>query len=75
MTWIIVVAAVLGLLTLGQLRVWRTEKIRLRCVDMAITNRTLSNAYIQAEADDVIVNRAKAFEAYVRKGELEVKTE
>ena len=75
MTWVIIVAAVLGLLTLGQLRVWRTEKIRLSCVDMAITNRTLGNAYIHAEPNDVIVKRAKAFEDYVRKGELEVKTE
>lgn len=68
MTWVLVGSICLGILVfLGQLRVWRTEKIRLHCIDLAITSRTLGvRAYVHSEKNEVIIERATAFENYVR---------
>lgn len=69
MTWVIIVGTALGLLTLGQLRVHRTEKLRVKCLDLAITSRRMNpGIYMQAEKTEAVLGRAVQFEDYVRKG-------
>lgn len=69
MIWAIVLGCLLAIMALGQLRVHRTEKIRLRCVELATGYRHYSAAdytYIHSEKAENILARAEEFEKYVR---------
>lgn len=63
MIWAILVGSFVGLMALAQLRIQRTERLRLRCVDQAIESR----AYHE-EKVEIILARAYAYEDYVRQG-------
>lgn len=73
MIWIALAILLTVVFVVGNLRVWRSENIRAKCIDMAITSRTLGGrAYIYAEKNHVIIERAAAFERYIFKGKPEV---
>lgn len=57
----------LAIIALGQLRVWRTEQIRLKCVELANESRAYhGRVYSHAEKSEVLLARAITFENYVR---------
>lgn len=67
MIWAIVLGCLLAIMALGQLRVHRTEKIRLKCVELATGHRAHSaHAYVHAESNENVLVRAAEFEKYVR---------
>lgn len=54
---------------LGTYRVYKTERIRLKCLHLAIVSRQVPGAtYVHPEKEDVILVRAASFEHYVRNG-------
>lgn len=66
MIWVVLGAGIIFLLVMGQIRVYRTEILRTKCVDMAIHNRSAHGGYSHAEPAETVVARAVKFENYIR---------
>jgi hypothetical protein len=71
MIWAILVACFVVLMFLVNLRIMRTEKIRLDCIDQAIASRHIHGGFSEDMRAKSIIDRAIAFENYVRKGKPE----
>lgn len=69
MIWLAVAAILISLFVMGNIRVWKTERIRTNCLEQAVIHR----ADVIGDNDRSIIARAAIFETYVRNGKPEEK--
>lgn len=69
MIWVVLGVGILFVIVMGQNRVYHTEQIRQKCLEMA---RDPKNVFDTAEAS---IRRAATFEKYIREGAHKEKQE
>jgi hypothetical protein len=70
MTWLEIISIfVFVFVILGTYRVYKTERIRIKCLHLAVISRQVPGAtYVHPEKEEHILVRAASFERFVRKG-------
>lgn len=70
MIWVALAILVAVVFVVGNIRVWRTESLRLKCVEWAVESRAFhGRVYSHPEKTDVILSRAYRYEDFIRKGQ------
>lgn len=69
MIWIALAIFVSIVFIVGNIRVWRTESLRLSCIKWAVESRAFhGRVYSHPEKTEVILARAYQYEDFIRKG-------